>query len=232
MCCMQSALVWEADSCPTTKMAKFLFKKRKKKKTVHARTGPAKPVNAVCWGSFTLQRMMEIMRKYILNNDLPVYKPQAIYSKIKRCQKVPACSLSTNTNMFKQQITWKKQTGGRPGRAEVTSSPLYIPLFETYISTARCRHFKIYCHSKSTKPWNRRPTVHCHTNRRRYHTAHRRHRTPQLKRSCSEYTKSPPAEKYINIHNYKNNKSTSINHPNMCNEPQWSYESNNIIHRW
>jgi hypothetical protein len=96
--------------------------------------------------------MMEIMRKYILNNDFPVYKPQAV------SESSSLHSLSTNTNMFKQQITWKKQTGGRPGRAEVTSPPLSIPPFEIYISTARCRHFKIHCHSKSTKPWNRRPT--------------------------------------------------------------------------
>jgi len=101
---------------------------------------------------------MEITRKYILNNDFPVHKPQAIYLKIKRRQKVPACSLSTNTHMFRQQITWKEQTGGETAGAEVTSPPLYIPLFETYISNARCRHYKIHYHSKRTKPWNRRPT--------------------------------------------------------------------------
>lgn len=117
-------------------------------------------------------------------------------------------------------------------RAEVTSPPLYIPLSETCISTAGCRHYKIHCHRRRLNPGiaaqhsslPHKPAI--------LPTAHRRQRTPQLKRPCSEHTKSPPDEKHANIHNYKNNKSTSINHPNMCNEPQRSHECNNIIHRW
>ena len=72
---------------------------------------------------------MEIMRKYMLNNDFPVHKPQAIYLKIKRRQKIPACSLSKKSDMFRQQITWKKTNRAE---ADVTSSHLYNPLFETY----------------------------------------------------------------------------------------------------
>jgi hypothetical protein len=58
--------------------------------------------------------MKEIVRKYILKNDFPVHKPQAVCLKIKRCQKVPACSLSTNSDMFKQPNNLEKTNRGRP----------------------------------------------------------------------------------------------------------------------
>ena len=133
MCCMQLTLLLEADSCPTTKMGKFIFKKRKKN-TAHARTGPRKPVYAVCLGKlyppkYDGNHQKTYPKQWISHSETTV----ECYLKIERRQKVPACSLSTNSDlMLRQHITWKKTNRVELAGAEVTSPPLYSPLFETH----------------------------------------------------------------------------------------------------